>query len=84
MNMSDDSRTRALLLHYVGKDVNDIFETLQDHGHENDFKKACDTLTKYFTLKRNISFEIFKFRNMKPGKGETIDEFHALLQIVAM
>ena len=45
MNLRDASRERALLLHYVGERVNDIFDTLPDRGEDNNFKAACDALT---------------------------------------
>ena len=39
MNITDASRKRALLLHYVGKEVNDLFETLPDTGEEKISRK---------------------------------------------
>ena len=83
MDINDASRKRALLLHYVGEDVNDIFETLPDRGEEKDFKEACEALTQYFIPRKNVSFEVFKFRNMKQHDGEIIDEFHTRLQMDA-
>ena len=74
---------RALLLHYVGEDVNDIFETLPDPGEEEDFKEAREALTQYFIPRKNVSFEVFKFCNMKQHDDETIDEFHTRLQMGA-
>ena len=78
-----DDCQRALLLRYVGEDVNDIFETSPDHGEEKDFKESCEALTQYFTTRKNVSFEVFKFRNMTQHDGETIDEFHTRLQMGA-
>jgi hypothetical protein len=83
MNITDASRKRALLLHYVGEEVNDLFETLPDRGDDKDFKKAYEALTQYFTPKKNVSFEIFKFRNLKQEIHETVDAFHTRLQIAA-
>ena len=82
MDVTDAGRKRALLLHYAGERVNDIFETLSDRGDDKDYK-AYEALNKYFTPKKNISFEIYKFRNMKQDEGETIDKFHTRLQIAA-
>ncbi len=62
MNLRDAGRKRALLFHYVGKRVNGIFDTLPDRGDNDNFKAACDALTTYFTPKKNVSFEIYKFR----------------------
>ncbi len=63
MNITDASQKRALLLHYIGKEVNNLFETLPDTGEDKDFKKAHEALTQYFTLTKNVSFEIFKTRS---------------------
>ena len=65
MDIKDDSRNRPLLLHYIGEGANDIFYTLPERREDKDYKKACDALTRYFTSKKIISFEIFKFRNPK-------------------
>ncbi len=83
MNITDASRKRALLLHYVGEEVNDLFETLPDTGEDKDFKKAHEALTQYFTPTKNASFEIFKFRNLKQEAHETVDDFHTRLQIAS-
>ena len=83
MNITDASRKRALLLHYVGEEVNDLFETLPDTGEDKDFKKAHEALTQYFTLTKIASFEIFKFQNLKQEAHETVDDFHTRLQIAS-
>ena len=83
MDVKEESRKRALLLHYSGEEVNDLFDTLPDTGEDNDYKEACEALTRYFTPKKNVSFEIFKFRNLKQESHETVDEFHTRLQIAS-
>ena len=50
MNITDATRKRALLLHYIGRSAFDIFETLTDTGDA----KAYDKLVNY-RLKRSIS-----------------------------
>ena len=81
--MTDESRKRALLLHYIGKEVNNLFDTLTDKGKDTDLKNACEALTRYFTPKKNVSFEIFKFRNLKQEPNETIYELHTRLQMAS-
>ena len=44
MDIKDVKRKRALLLHYAGEDVNDIFETLTDTG--DDYETAVTKLTE--------------------------------------
>ena len=36
MGISDDKQKRALLLHYGGPEVDEIFDTLQDVGEDKD------------------------------------------------
>ena len=62
MNVDDnDARQRALLLHYAGEQVYDIFETLTDTGESDDFDKACEkqeigeTLDTYHTRLRRLA-----------------------------
>ena len=83
MDVKEESRKRTLLLHHSGEEVNDLFDTLPDTGEDNDYKEACEALTRYFTPKKNVSFEIFKFRNLKQESHETVDEFHTRLQIAS-
>ena len=76
MDVKEESRKRALLLHYSGEEVNDLFDTLPDTGEDNDYKEACKALRRYSTPKKNVSFEIFKFRNPKQESHETVGKFH--------
>ncbi len=83
MDIKNESLKRALLLHYSGEEVNDLFDTLPDKGEDKNYKKACEALTSYFTPKKNVSFEIFKFRNLKHESHETVEEYHTRLQIAS-
>ena len=51
MDEKDKKRQRALLLHYAGEDVNDIFETLTDTG--DDYATAVGKLKDYFAPQMN-------------------------------
>ena len=42
MDIKDDNRKRALLLHYIGVGANDSFYTLPEREDNKDYKKACD------------------------------------------
>ena len=69
MGVKDDKeRRRALLLHYAGEEVNEIFETLPNTG--NDYDTAVTKLTEYFSPKKNTEFEVYKFRQAKQEAGE--------------
>ncbi|CAC5363752.1 unnamed protein product [Mytilus coruscus] len=78
MNIKDKVRQRALLLHYAGEEVNDIFDTLQETGE--DYDTALTKLTEYFAPKKNVEYEIYKFRQAKQETDETIDAFHTKLR----
>ena len=73
MDVKDKKRQRALLLHYAGEDVNDIFETLTDTG--DDYATAVTKLTDYFAPKKNTEYEIYKFRQAKQQPDEGIDAY---------
>lgn len=69
-------RKKALLLHCVGMDVQEVFETLIDPGapkgkHDNEFKAALRTFDAYFPPLVNIPYERHTFRQMKQD-GSTI------------
>ncbi|VDI13935.1 Hypothetical predicted protein [Mytilus galloprovincialis] len=78
MNIKDKVRQRALLLHYAGEEVNDIFDTLQETGE--DYDTALTKLTEYFAPKKNVEYEIYKFRQAKQETNETMDAFHTKLR----
>lgn len=71
---------RALLLHYMGEDINDIFDTLPDTGEDKDYKKALHALNTYFVPQANVEFAIYRFRQAKQQTAETFDDFHTRLQ----
>eukprot|EP00794_Sanderia_malayensis_P010468 gene10468-biopygen7634 len=80
MNIKDDTQKRAMLLHYAGPDVDEIFDTLQDTGKDKDYKKAVDKLNDYFKPKTNTTYEVFNFRQAKQNHGESLDNFHMRLR----
>ena len=78
MDLKDKKRQRALLLHYVGEAVSDIFDTLTETGE--DYASAKKKLSEYFAPKKNTKFEVYKFRQSKQSKDESIDSFHTRLR----
>lgn len=42
LDIKDDTRKRAMLLHYAGEGVQDIFDTFTDTGEAKDYKCAKD------------------------------------------
>ena len=50
-NITETKQQRALLLHYAGPAVDEIFDTLPDTGEDKDYKAAVDALNAYLSLK---------------------------------
>ena len=83
MDITDAKRKRALLLYQVGQQTHNIFDTLPDHGAEDDYKTAVDTLSAYFLPKRNVAYEIFQFRQAKQLPGESVHQYSTRLRHLA-
>ena len=47
-NITETKQQRALLLHYAGPAVDEIFDTLPDTGVDKDYKTVVDVLNAYF------------------------------------
>ena len=82
LDIKDKKRQRALLLHYAGEDVNEIFDTLTDTGE--DIATAKLKLKEYFAPKANTEYEVYRFRQAKQSPKETIDSFHTRLRQLAL
>ena len=86
MNITNATRKKAMLLHYAGEEVNEIFETLDvQEADENEdiFKKAEKALRNYFTPQKNLEFEVYKFRQAKQLPGEDISAYYTRLKQLA-
>lgn len=87
LDIKDKSRQKALLLHYAGEEVNDIFDTLPDteaDEGENPLDKAIDALTAYFQPKQNVAYEEYQFRLAKQVKDEALMTFYTRLKRLAL
>ena len=76
MNASGETeggQKRAMLLHLVGQDAQDIFETFTDTGDSYD--NAITKFDDYFLPKKNDAFERHLFRKCKQNPGESIDSY---------
>ena len=74
MNLKDDARKRALLLHYVGETVHDIYEAEKADSPAT-YDETKKVLSTYFKPKRNIQIEIFNFRSCKQKPNQSLDDF---------
>ena len=80
MNITDNKQKRAMLLHFTGPAVDEIFDTLADTGEAKDYDKAIDALNAHFIPKVNTLHEEYIFRQAKQNKGETLDAYHTRLR----
>ena len=79
--MTDKRQKRALLLHLLGTNVQEIFETLPDKGADNDYDRAINT---YFKPKDNVPFERHVFRQSSQNLEETVDQYAIRLKKLAL
>ena len=71
--MTDKKQKRALLLYQAGQATQDIFY----------YDSAVASLDAYFSPKKHVDYEIFKFRDAKQQAHETIDQFATCLRKLA-
>lgn len=83
MNLKDDDRKRALLLHYVGDTVFDIYEAEKSSSDDTSYEETKEVLTSYFEPKRNIQMDIFNFRSCKQKVNQSLDDFVTELRQLA-
>ena len=74
LGVTDGTQKRALLLYQAEQAIQDIFYTFTDTGESKDYKKALENLDEYFTPKKNVDYEIFKFRTAVQFPNETVDQ----------
>lgn len=51
MKITDNKRKCALLLHYAGKKIYNIFDTFAETGNDNNFHLAKDAFKNYLEQK---------------------------------
>lgn len=69
MGITDAKQKRALLLHYSGPEVDEIFDTLEGTGEDEDYKTAVEKLTAHFNPQVNTTYEVFNFRKARKTKA---------------
>ena len=81
--ITDKKRQRALLIYQAGTQVREIFAQLTDVGGDSDFGLAKEKLTQYFEPQKNRRYEMYRFRELKQGEKESLDQFHTRLRNMA-
>ena len=64
----EKKRKKALLLHYMGAECYDIYETLKNE--EDDYSAVKTKMNDYFVPKYNSEFERYIFRQASQKEGE--------------
>jgi len=82
MNIDAKKRRKALLLHYAGDEVYDIYETLPGdlESSDSNYDETKAALKLHFSPQKNTEYEKFEFRTMKQNHGESIDQFTTRLR----
>ena len=85
MDIDNIKRQRAQLFHCAGTEVADIFYTFpeKDKGKDDEYSRAVELLTNYFSPKKNIEYEVHVFCQVKQMGGETMDTFRTCLKKLA-
>ena len=79
-----DKRRLALVLHYAGSEVEEVFETLPGNvGDKVTYSKAKPLFKAYFQPKKNVELEVFNFRRCRQEPGENMDAFATRLRQLA-
>ena len=71
-NAATKQRRRAMLLHFAGPDVQEIFSTLAETSEGTDYAAAVTALNGYFLPKVNSAFARQKFDRLQQKEGETV------------
>uniref|UniRef100_A0A224Z9X1 RNA-directed DNA polymerase n=1 Tax=Rhipicephalus zambeziensis TaxID=60191 RepID=A0A224Z9X1_9ACAR len=84
-NITSDTRKKALLLHYVGEEVYDLFQSLPASTLEttSEYEAAKAKLDAHFAPRINPTFAVYRFRQTKQNVGESLDAFYARLRQLA-
>ena len=71
--ITDATRKKNMLLHPIGSETQEIFDTLADTG--GTFDTALTTLNNHFSVQKNIPYEQSKFHQAHQEQGESIEQF---------
>ena len=80
--IDDKKRQKALLLHYGGSQLCDIYYTLATE-EDTEYEHVKAKLDAYFEPKINITFETYNFRQLAQAEDEAIDKFVTRLRETA-
>lgn len=79
--ITDDARKKATLLHLIGLESQEIFDTL--NPADDTYQSALQAFIDHFSVQKNIPFERSKFHSCKQKQGESIEQFVTNLRKLA-
>ncbi|CAG2219930.1 unnamed protein product [Mytilus edulis] len=74
VDIDDEDRKRALLLHYAGERVYDLYDA-EKKQTSNTYDETKKVLKDYFDPKKKIQMKLYKFCCYKQLDGQSLDEF---------
>ena len=82
LDIKDKARQKALLLHYGGANLSDIYYTLASE-EDKEYLQVKAKLDAHFEPKVNVTFETYNFRQLAQEQDEPIDKFVTRLRETA-
>ena len=86
LNLADDTRQRALMLHYAGEITHDAYLANKPEAEPADgekYKSAKEIPTKIYEPKKNELIAEHEFTLSKQKEGQTFDEYITELKTLA-
>ena len=84
MEVISPARKRAILLHLIGPDLQQVYGTLPEPGGAGDEYQLCkDRLKAYLAPARNTIAEKLAFQTVKMDPGERFEAYLARLRVAA-
>lgn len=76
MDINDNGRKWAVLLHYTGERIYDIYNAEQGESPFTYVRiKQLHVLSTYFSPRKNVQMAVYKFRNCKQSGTQTLDKY---------
>ena len=82
LDIKDKVRQKALLLHYGGANLSDIYYTLASED-DKEYQQVKEKLEAHFEPKVNVTFETYNFRQLAQEQDESVDKFVTRLREAA-
>ena len=84
VNIKDNKRKKAILLHFLGEDGQILYETLKGtEPSDNQYEHAIKCFNDYFMPKKNILFERYNFNSAFQLKNEPIAAYVVRLRTLS-